>query len=59
MPVGIPAAHVGAGRAAPMAVGSGKDTFSQCEIAFKCPKCGSEETGQLRRAALSPVAAPG
>ncbi|MGY4623294.1 hypothetical protein [Bradyrhizobium sp. USDA 4486] len=39
----------------PMAIGSGKDTFSQREIAFRCPKCGFEEEGRLRRAALSPV----
>lgn len=43
----------------PMAVSSGKDTFAQREIAFRCPKCGSEETGRLRRGALSPVSAPG
>lgn len=30
----------------PMAVSSGKDTFAQREIAFRCPKCGSEETGR-------------
>jgi len=43
----------------PMAVSSGKDTFSQREVAFKCPRCGTEEAGRLRRAALSPVSAPG
>ncbi|MBB4382980.1 putative RNA-binding Zn-ribbon protein involved in translation (DUF1610 family) [Bradyrhizobium sp. SBR1B] len=42
-----------------MAVSSGKDTFSQREIAFKCPRCGTEEAGRLRRAPLSPVSAPG
>ncbi|MEY9178789.1 putative RNA-binding Zn-ribbon protein involved in translation (DUF1610 family) [Bradyrhizobium sp. USDA 326] len=41
----------------PMAVSSGKDTFAQREIAFRCPKCGSEETGRLRRASFSPVSA--
>jgi len=42
----------------PMAVSSGKDTFAQREIAFRCSKCGSEESGQFRRAALSRVSAP-
>ena len=41
-----------------MAVSSGKETFAQRKISFKCPKCGSEEQGRLRRAALSRVSAP-
>ncbi|MGY4622751.1 hypothetical protein [Bradyrhizobium sp. USDA 4486] len=43
----------------PMAISSGKDTFSQREIAFRCPKCGNEEAGRLRRAALSPLSSQG
>jgi predicted RNA-binding Zn-ribbon protein involved in translation (DUF1610 family) len=35
----------------PMAVGSQKDMLAQPQITFRCPKCGSEVTGRLRRAA--------
>ncbi|WP_439400064.1 hypothetical protein ACRQ5Q_41345 (plasmid) [Bradyrhizobium sp. PMVTL-01] len=38
-----------------MAVSSGKDTFGQREITFKCPKCGSEEQSRLGHAALPQV----
>lgn len=43
----------------PMAVSSGKDTYAQREIAFRCARCGSEESGRLHRGTLSPVSAPG
>jgi endogenous inhibitor of DNA gyrase (YacG/DUF329 family) len=43
----------------PMAVGSQKDMLAQPQITFRCPKCGSEVTGRLRRAAASPVSAQG
>ncbi|MGX9428854.1 MULTISPECIES: hypothetical protein [Bradyrhizobium] len=41
----------------PMAVGSHKDMLAQPEITFRCSRCGSEETGRLRRAAASPISA--
>jgi len=42
----------------PMAVASGKETFAQREISFKCPECGSEEQGRLRHGAISQASAP-
>ena len=35
----------------PMAVGLQKDMLAQPHVTFRCPKCGSEETGRLRPAA--------
>ncbi|MCP3395537.1 hypothetical protein NLM27_43440 [Bradyrhizobium sp. CCGB12] len=41
----------------PMAVGAQK-VLTRPEITFRCPRCGSEETGRLRRTA-SRVSAQG
>jgi|GEM_PF-3977090 len=43
----------------PMAVGSQKGMLAQPKITFRCPKCGSAETGRLHLAAGSPVSAQG
>ncbi|MGY4568433.1 MULTISPECIES: hypothetical protein [Bradyrhizobium] len=43
----------------PMAVGSQKDMLAQPQITFRFSRCGSEETGRLRRAASLSVSAKG
>lgn len=39
----------------PMAVGSQRSTLAEREVTFRCTRCGSKETGRLRRSASSRV----